>query len=800
MFTDAQRRLYYQAKGLHVTAINEIEEMRACSPARRPSQRGLRNTIVEFYSQKNQRQWLLESYTGEFLYALHMEVFGECGEYYAQVQPKNIVRNSRTSSITVDFMVFDRDGIRFIECKPRSWLQELSKDKPNEWVHCDGFWRRPPVDTWAEERGVAYSIWSPPEPHGVYQANLLALYGVVSTLGLPDVDSVSVRRLCKVLHQAPLSIRSALDRIPGLSGVHILSALANSVVFGTLQSVLIDDPDRFMLFADKRQAVTCDEQLLFQLRGSIAQPSVESDLLLASTTDYTMAQRRLARVNRILNGLEQTTRRYMPLVRDVLRARSSGGSELEVCLTHYARSGRHIGQLTRDQEHEIGEAIAQYRRDPLVRTKVQAHDHLVITCNRRGIRPPSRTTFSNRLRKYSDLKRAYAVGGNRGFHAAECASDPGDRTLRSSVPGLMVHVDSTKFDLRCSPDFLATLGFDCPTLYLAMDSATAKPLGCAVLFGPSCRNALGVLIRDIFHRQGSLPRYWIADGGSEYRGHWFSDFCALFGSTRIQPPPGTPRRNSLAENALGRVNSELAHRFLGSTLPDQKGRSVTSRQKSYATACHRYATIVDHLEKYLFEDVPATPLPSTRFSPQERQDELVGLYGATGVVKVNSREDFLIATSVPIDRDVTADPRRGIRYLQRTFVSAELMQHLRFQKPTEMRMDCVDPNRMYVRFSSRWVLAMTARSLVTGGRGIAETLFETMSDSRLRSEAAQLRDQRRRERTERIAEANLAAKASSHLVYMLEAANDEKTKESVSGNWTDPSAPLDPFFIESGEP
>lgn len=801
MFTDAQRSLFYQARGLHPVAIREIDEMRVNSPARDVSQKGLKNTIVDFFSTTNQRRWKLESYTGEFLYALHLEVFGGCDEYYAQVQPKNVVRNGRTNSITVDFMVFDRAGIRLVECKPRSRLEALGASRPDEWVCHEGRWTRPPVDAWARERGMTYTVWSPPEPHGIYQANLLALYGVVSATGCQEADAPCVRGLCKALQSGPLTIRAALDLIHGLTGVHVLAALAKGYVFGPLQSVLIDEADRFTLFAVKSQAVECDEQLLSQLKDHITQPSVDSKLLLASPTDYARAEIRLARVNQILAGDVPSTRRYARLVRAVIQARADGKSDLEACLTRYANAGRRVGQLTGDQESEIRAAIARYRSDALIRTKVQAHDHLVMACERKGIRPPGRTTFHIRLRQSSDLKRAYTEGGYRGYHAAECASDPGDRTLRCSVPGLMVHIDSTKFDLRCSPGFLTALGFDCPTLYVAMDSATGTPLGYAVLFGPACRNALAVLVRDVFHRQGALPRYWVADGGSEYTGVWFEGLCSFLGATRIQPPPGSPRRNSLAENALGRINAELAHRFLGSTAPDQKGRSVTSRQKSYVTARHRYSTIAEHLEKYLFEDVPEAPLLTTRFSANERNEELTGLYGSAGVVKVENLDEFLIATSVPLDRGVTSDPRGGIRYLQRTYASTDVMELLRIQKPIEMRLDCVDPHRMYVRFPSRWVLAMTAQSLRTGGRATVTKLFDSLIDNSLRSEAAERRDQLRRERAERIAEANLAAKSADHLTYMLEAANDGEPKPEPKNArvWSDPTSSVVPFLTEAAK-
>ncbi|MBB6186671.1 hypothetical protein [Rhodanobacter sp. MP7CTX1] len=799
MFSDAQRSLYYQARGLHSTALREVEEMRVNSPAREPSQRGLTNTIVDFHSTMSDRRWLLESYTGEFLFALYLEVFSGCDEYYAQVRPKNVVRNRRTSSLTVDFMVFDRAGIRLVEVKPQSRLEALGTSNPEEWVCHAGRWTRPPVEAWASDRGLTYTIWSPPEPHGICQVNLLSLYGVVADTAAREAEMKCVRRLRRLLQKGPLTICDALDRVSGLSGVHVLAALAKGYIFGPLQSVPLDEAGRFTLFGVKAQAVECDERLLSQLKAHVSQPNVGSKLMLASPKDYASAQLRLAKVNRILAGEVPATRRYAPLVRIVCQARSDGQSELEVCLTRYANSGRRIGQLTGDQEREMAAAIDAYRKNPDIRNKLQAHDYLVKACDLKGIRPPGRATFNARLRQSSDLVRAYTEGGYRGYHAAECVSDPGNRTLRCNVPGLMVHIDSTKFDLRCTPDFLGALEFDCPTLYVAMDSAAAKPLGYAVLFGPACRNALAVLIRDIFHRQGFLPRYWIADGGAEYVGPWFAEACSFFGATRIQPPPGTPRRNSLAENALGRINAELAHRFLGSTAPDQKGRSVTSRQKSYATACHRYSTIAEHLEKYLFEDVPETPLLSTRFSPQERNDELTALYGNAGAVRIRNLDEFLIVTSVPLGRGVTADPRRGIRYLQRTYASADLMQLLRFHKPIDIRLDCVDPHRMYVRFPSKWVLAMTSQSLQTGGRDTATKLFESIMDSKLRSEGAQKRDELRRKRAERIAEANLAAKTADHLTYMLKPAKDAPPKTKKTRIWSDLKSPIAPFTTGQGD-
>jgi len=112
MLTDAMRSFYYQGLQLEPSVIREIEEMRVGSPARKLSQRGLKNTIVDFYSKKNEQRRDFESYTCEFLYGLELELFSGCHEYYVQVQPKNIERYGRTSSMTADFLVFEPGNIR----------------------------------------------------------------------------------------------------------------------------------------------------------------------------------------------------------------------------------------------------------------------------------------------------------------------------------------------------------------------------------------------------------------------------------------------------------------------------------------------------------------------------------------------------------------------------------------------------------------------------------------------------------------------------------------------------------------
>lgn len=801
MLSDAQRTLYYQAQGLSPVVIRELEEMRLTSPSRPVSQRGLKNLIVDMRSPCNQARRRLESFSCEFIYAMELETFRGCHEYYTQVSPKNIVRYGKTNNAHVDFLVLREAGVELVECKPRSRLEALALKRPEEWQCLDGTWRRPALEAWAKDRGITYTVWSPPEPHGIYGANLLAVHAAVSAK--PTLTSEpAVAQLRKLLAARPTSLEAAFEEVARLTPDHVLVALGAGHIHGLLQSVPLDQPAHFILFSNREQAAACEMHLLEELRQGGRQPTLTSKLIKATPVDYAKAHVRLARVDRMLDGSEQVTRRYAKLIHEVVAARQAGGNPLEVCLTRYGNSGRRIGQLTADQEAALEKTIARYRRDSLVRTKLQAYDLLVAACRNQGIRPPGRTTFNSRLLRLSKTKRAYATGGQRGFHAGEEAIDPMDRTLRCPVPGLMVHVDSTKLDVRCSPDMRQGLDFECPTLYVAVDSATGLVLGYSVLFGPARRLALAVLVRDVLHRQDFLPRYWVADAGAEYTGAWFEKFCDYAGATRIQPPPGAPRKNSLAENALGRINAEVAHRFLGSTDPDKAGRSVTAKQKSYATACHDYCTVMSELERYLFQDWPDTPRAATRSSPSEDWEHKASSIGTPGVIRVDDPQSFLIATSIPIDRYLKIEPSRGIRYLQRRYVSSELLQRCRTESPIELRIDCVDQCRMYAKFRSGWVLALAADSLQRGALSTAAKLFEVATDGSRRIAAGRQRDAVRLERTLRLEVANRAGGTAKHLEPLLDRtpnpdrhANGLETPDEPL-RWADPEVPLLPFDVE----
>lgn len=795
MLNELEISLYYQKLGLPPNVVRELEEMRVSAPVRAVSRGALKNFKVDFSSRRNGAMRQLESLSCEMVFALERELDPDVIGYWCQVGLKNVVRQRLVSAMTVDFMVYEPDRILLVECKPEDQIRKLAIAKPEEWVQTERGWSRPPVDDWARERGLHYRIWSPPEPFGTYLANLKLLY---DRLGSAQVSPSSLRALQVLrgrLGCQPARLREALESVKGLTSEAVIHGLAAGTLGGTLRAVPLDDFDNFRLFASSEQAALADAELHSQLALSLEQPRVTSRFLNASRVDYVCGTRRLARVQRMIAEEEAISRRYKSLVKAVEAAIIAGTSPLDPCITRHADGGRRTPQLTKMQEEELDKVVQAFHAPGAARTQLQLFFDLKRRCEQRQIRTPSMTTLRQRLRRVGHGRRALNTGGRRAFHAAREAIDPNKRTIPALAFGLTAHVDSTKFDLRCIANLGPVQEQACPTLYVAMDQATGFPLGRAVVFGPSCRDALAILIRDILWRQGWLPRYWIADGGAEYTGSWFQSFCQATGASRLQPPPGAPRHNSMAENALGRVNKQLAHMLAGSTDPDKQGRRVDSRFKSYRTARLAFCEVVAQIDLHLFGDLSETPRGLQLGSPAEHRKDLVDQLGECGI-QLPYDDAFRILTSIPLLRDARVDPLKGIRHEGRTYSSQPLFAKLATAMPTQKRRDCVDPSKMYVQFDGGWVTAFSQDAVKFQALTDLEKLFAKMSRSALDAKNREQRTSVSGLRHNRIDRANAADSATSHLPVKDE--RSEGASPAAATPWISPDVPLRPYFDEGG--
>lgn len=790
MLTETDLHLLYERLDIQGAVRDEIEEIRVGAPARQVGRGALDSHSPDLFSRRNAALRQLESASVEMAYALRCELDPDVLGYWCQPGLKNIERNGRTSSTTADFLVYRKGGISIVECKKPEKLRKLCAEESDEWMSTQAGWSRPPLQAWARTRRLTYEIWAPPEPHGIYLANIQLLYDRL------DQTSNSARELCALnalqnaLSKYSLSIADALDALPSLTGELVIRALATRRCHGTLMSIPLDNFVQFRLYGEASHAEKADLIALEQLRDNVAQISVDDPVLNATPVDYREGQRRLARVMSFIETGRTPSRYWNRLHRQVLAALANGTSPLAPCITRYSHSGRRVRQLTHTQLELLREHVRRYVGTAEYKNKKQAHLALVRDCRMSNIRPPSYPTLLTAIKKESVAKRALSVEGRRGYQAKKPAVDPTQRRLAALSFGLTAHIDSTTMDGR----YLALLAEynvkERPVLYVAVDEATNTPVARAIVFGRACRDYLAMLIRDFVYRQGFLPRYLVADRGSEYTSGWFRELCTSTGMTWLKHSAGAARNNSEAENLLGRVNQQVAHMLTGSTAPDRQNRRVDSKFKSYATARHTFREIVRQVDCALFEDFANSPLGLRPGAPGEQEVHMIEQLGRSGI-RTAYDDAFIVLTSIPLDGNPRIDPVSGIRHLGRTYSSRALLARAVAESAIETRRDCISPAKLYVKFRSGWVTAFASDVAKIEVMDDASKLFETL----LRPYVAKTNRERQQAiaeiRFDRVTLSNASAAATEHLSASMD--DESETIELDEDPWAQVGVEIEPY-------
>lgn len=307
-----------------------------------------------------------------------------------------------------------------------------------------------------------------------------------------------------------------------------------------------------------------------------------------------------------------------------------GRNDLAVCLTSYATSGNTHSRLTKEQLDILHPHIVSHWNSGVSLDASDFHGHVRDACQAKGIRSPTLKTIAKHLSKKQDCKkRLLNTGGLRAYQARKNASDPRVRSMPAQARFLVLEIDSTKCDNRVMPDIASILLFDAPTLYVGIDGCTTDVMASAFVFGPAKRDGLALLLRDFLRRHGRLPHIIKLDRGPDNKNDWIEGFCDRYNIILIHDPTAGSRSKGDIENALGRANASLSHKLLGSTAPDQAGRKVDGRFKSYRTARHQFVTIRREMETVLFDDFARTPR-GDGISLQERTELSTILFPSVG--------------------------------------------------------------------------------------------------------------------------------------------------------------------------
>ncbi len=712
----------------------------------------LDNVIVDFSSKKCRDIHRLESHTVEQTFALELELDPDVISYVCQVTCRGIRRGRHVTTAHADFLVIRRSCVEVVECKPASKLDALVKKKPDEWLLNDGQYRNLPYERWANSHGIAYKIWASPPYNSRYLRNLQFIYhhwdeelSLVRREGFPEIQ--------KQLIAGPKSISALMEKFAWFNAGIAAALIADKLLFGPAEHVLISDTRNFFLCLHAEQAQAIGEEVGRSIEALYL--DANDPMSLASSTDVSKAIKRLKDLDRLLAEGKPVPRRKRELAQRVALARAEGRNPLQEALTRYANSGNRSSRLTPAQAELVEETIRTHWLGGLVTNKSDLHRELVCRCVRDGIAAPGYKALLSQITRTSRAARDLAIGGKRQYQANKPRSDARVRSGIALAVHSVLHIDATKVDHRTFIQGQESVEDQCPLLYCGRDEASGHVMAHAFVFGPARRDGPLILLRNYVRKHQRLPHSIVIDRGTDLKSG-LADLCRVYGVSILTVPTGGSRYNSQSEVIQGQINAMVSHRLIGSTKPDQAGRSVDGKFKSRVTARMEFSTTESEITELLYGLLPKLP-GEDHVGSGERMEELIRIAPDSGLPAIMD-DELLFRTSVKL-KSTSYERTRGYRFCGRSYTNAKLGSRPSSENILDARRDPEDMTFIWIQTNVRRYKAWCSKIAEIGHYLADDRLFETMWDQFLRPETAVRKEDVQRKSYERTSAANARQRA-----------------------------------------
>ncbi len=283
-------RLLCRRLDLSETAINVIEKIRESQPSRLVGG-GKQNVSGRYPSKKMGVTIQFESHKVELPFIYQMEYDDEVLEFYDQPPPIKINYQSEKGRNlgffqTPDFFVIKRDSVGWVECKNEDKLKKLAEKSPNRYVLSeDNQWHTPPGESYAEEFGFFFNLWSDAEINWVLQRNLYFLEDYYRP-DCPDVEeSVKLTILSVISAQPGITLAALLQLAQGTNFNDIYLLIATEQIYVDLTNAPLVEPERCFVFRDQQMAEAYSSIVISQATANIIKSPI-IDLISGTSVIY----------------------------------------------------------------------------------------------------------------------------------------------------------------------------------------------------------------------------------------------------------------------------------------------------------------------------------------------------------------------------------------------------------------------------------------------------------------------------------------------------------------------------------
>ncbi|MGH8050547.1 MAG: hypothetical protein ACREPB_07815 [Arenimonas sp.] len=707
MLNDKEFNTYIQEQEVSASATSYIDTTRKSNPAKAAGDGALLNMSCRLASRKMGHIVQAASRTVELPYAIHCELHPTVFEFWDQPRPIRLIRvrlSKKTNkdirhvaSYTGDYLTLYGSGPAIVECKSASAYEKLKSKRPSDWSISDSEIVYFPALVAAQNLGLAHIVVMP-ESHYAIRVNNYELMYACRYSQAPKNEAALLEETRASLADDPKTIAQLCEEVDGLNDSLIIHWLSRFELHSCVRSQLLMERHSAYIYLNADDAKTRDDFLKAEQdrNNGFIDSSKLSIVLTCSASALRTGEAHQKKYQEFLDGKRSKTRHERRFPEELIReCINRSGNPLHLFIPNYKCRGNRNDRYSPKQIEIFNKALKQIMASPsrATPTRVLARMDRLSKADPRSIEQVSLESVRLRLKKEDQEKIALAHAGLRGFHGERPPIDPLFGTLRTWVPGLVVHIDSTQWDQRLWKESGFADILPCPWWYGAFDEGSGRCVGASLAFGKSDTFAMSLVMRDMARRLGFLPAFIVTDRGSEFQSILFETLSALCSVSTFLRPAGGARFSSEAENGMRLPNVQMAQRLSGSTFLDKAGRSADGKKKGRYNARMTYQLARQALIWYLFEFFNKNKHGTAPDTPDNLWDEGRLCYPMVGC-ELLEPQNWAIASSVPVKG--TVERLKGIRTYYRTYSSNELSEALkRNETPSRNRIDPEIPTLMY---------------------------------------------------------------------------------------------------------
>ncbi len=239
---------------------NLIEKIRASDPSRRVGG-GRKNVSGRYPSRKMGVTIQFESHRVELPTIYEFEHDESVLEFYDQPPAIKLDyqgKNGRNLGVlhTPDFFVIRSNSAGWEECKTEEELKRLAIKSPNRYFYdCEGRWRTPPGESYAQQFGLYYRLRVDTQINWVIQRNTIFLEDYFRAESI-KVETAIKAQIQQLVSKSPgISLAELLNHRTRGSADDIYALIITDQLYVDLSAAPLAEPEQVCVFCDKQTAI-----------------------------------------------------------------------------------------------------------------------------------------------------------------------------------------------------------------------------------------------------------------------------------------------------------------------------------------------------------------------------------------------------------------------------------------------------------------------------------------------------------------------------------------------------------------